>query len=287
MITFATLDKLRAWRASAAAPVALVPTMGALHEGHATLVREARTRAGENGAVVASIFVNPLQFGPGEDFGQYPRTLDADLAICEQNGADIVFAPAAGQLYADDASIRIIETKLSQVMCGASRPGHFDGVCTVVAKLFNIVQPHLAVFGKKDYQQLAIVRRLARDLDFPVTIQAIETVREADGLAMSSRNRYLSLEERTQATALFRALNRAAEAWRSGVSGAKNLREIVLDEIRTGAPLGRVDYVSVVDSRSLAAVDVVHDQGLIALAVYFGKARLIDNIELHRDQSGG
>lgn len=282
-----TIEKLREWRKAAPCPVVLVPTMGALHQGHAALVREARRAAGNNGSVVVSIFVNPLQFGPGEDFERYPRALESDLGICEESGAALVFAPAARELYAADRSIRICEGSLSRALCGASRPGHFEGVCTVVAKLFNLVQPHVAVFGKKDYQQLAIIRRMVRDLDFPVAIRGMETVREADGLAMSSRNQYLSEAERAQAVVLFRALKRAADAWAGSVTGAQRLRELVLDEIRTGAPLGRVDYVSIVDSRSLQPIDVVHDHGLVALAVWFGKTRLIDNVELHREESHG
>lgn len=282
-----TIEKLRSWRHAAPGPVVLVPTMGALHQGHAALVREARRMAGNTGSVVVSIFVNPLQFGPGEDFERYPRAMASDLGICEESRADLVFAPAARELYAGDRSIRICEGSLSRALCGASRPGHFEGVCTVVAKLFNLVQPHVALFGKKDYQQLAIIRRMVRDLDFPVAIHGMETVREADGLAMSSRNQYLSEAERAQAPALFRALKRAADAWSGGVTGAQRLREMVLDEIRTRAPLGQVDYVSIVDSRSLQPIDVVHDCGLVGLAVWFGKARLIDNVELHREESHG
>lgn len=284
---FDTVAALREWRRSGTAKVHFVPTMGALHAGHAALVREARRLAGGDGRVAVSIFVNPLQFGPNEDLDRYPRTLAADLAMCADAGADVVFAPAVKEVYFDDRSIQVTEASLSGVLCGASRPGHFNGVCTVVAKLFNLVQPDEAVFGKKDYQQLAIIRRLVRDLDFPVVIRGVETVREADGLAMSSRNRYLSPEERAQAPALRSSLAKAHEAWRTGTSESARLLDIVVGELAAAAPLGLVDYVSVADSRTLRPLDVVPDHGLIALAVFFGKTRLIDNIELHREQSGG
>ncbi|HEY1049473.1 MAG TPA: pantoate--beta-alanine ligase [Prosthecobacter sp.] len=276
-----TVKDLRAWR-KAAGKVYFVPTMGALHEGHATLIREARKLAGSEARVAASIFVNPLQFGPNEDFDRYPRTFEADLALCQEAGADMVFAPAVKEVYFPDRSIKILETSLSNVLCGASRPGHFDGVCTVVAKLFNLVLPDVSLFGKKDYQQLAIIRRLVRDLDFPVEIQGVETVREADGLAMSSRNRYLSAAERAQAPALQAALALAREAWQSGVTGSRRLLEIIQDHLAAHAPLGRTDYVSIVDRHTLQPLDLVKNDSLIALAVFFDKARLIDNTELVR-----
>ena len=262
--------------------IVLVPTMGALHEGHLALVRDARLLAGEGGRVAVSIFVNPLQFGPGEDLDRYPRTLEADLAGCRAAGADAVFVPEAAQLYHPDRSIKIIETTLSKTLCGASRPGHFDGVCTVVAKLFNLFQPQAAVFGKKDFQQLAIIRRMARDLDIPVALHGVETVREPDGLALSSRNRYLSAEERAQAPALHAALGLARDAWLDGTTGAARLRQLIAEHLAEHAPLGRVDYISLVDAATLEDRNVLpHDQHhLIALAVFFGGARLIDNIEL-------
>ena len=280
-----TVAELRAWRRESNARVFLVPTMGALHEGHAALVREARRLAGKDGQVAVTIFVNPLQFGPNEDFDRYPRTLEADLAICDAAGADMVFAPTVREVYFEDRSIKVTESSLSTVLCGASRPGHFDGVCTVVAKLFNLVQPDDAVFGKKDYQQLAVIRRLVRDLDFPIVIHGLDTVREADGLAMSSRNRYLTEDERSRAPALRRGLLKAREAWLSGMADAANLAGLISDEISRSAPQARVDYISVVDSRTMQSLDQVTDHGLIALAVFFGKTRLIDNIELHREQS--
>lgn len=276
-----TVKDLRAWR-KAAGKVYFVPTMGALHEGHATLIREARKLAGSEATVAASIFVNPLQFGPNEDFDRYPRTLEPDLALCQEAGADMVFAPSVKEVYFPDRSIKILETSLSNVLCGASRPGHFDGVCTVVAKLFNLVQPDVSFFGKKDYQQLAIIRRLVRDLDIPVEVQGVETVRESDGLAMSSRNRYLSAAERAQAPALHGALSLAHEAWQSGVTGSRRLLEIIHQHLATNATLGRKDYISIVDRHTLQPLDIVKNDGLIALAVFFDKARLIDNIELVR-----
>jgi pantoate--beta-alanine ligase len=276
-----TTAELRAWRAEPG-EVFFVPTMGALHEGHAALVREARRLAGPGARVAASIFVNPLQFGPSEDFERYPRTLEADLEICRASGADVVFAPAVGEVYFPDRSIQILEHRLSRHLCGASRPGHFDGVCTVVAKLFNLVQPAHALFGKKDYQQLAIIRRLVRDLDFPVAIHGVETVREADGLAMSSRNRYLSAEERAQAPALQAALQAARAAWLGGVESADDLIRIIRGHLSTHAPLGRCDYIAIVDRESLEPLETVPREGLAALAVHFGKARLIDNLELVR-----
>lgn len=282
MILLHTVLELRQWRQNAAHPVVLVPTMGALHEGHLELVREARRLVGESGSVAVSLFVNPLQFGPKEDLDRYPRTLEADVAGCEASGADLVFAPPVKEIYHPDRSIQIIEQSLSKVLCGVSRPGHFDGVCTVVAKLFNLFQPHDAVFGKKDFQQLAIIRRLVRDLDIPVTLHGMETVREVDGLAMSSRNRYLTPEERAQAPALRNALQKARVAWQSGITGAARLRQIIADHLANHAPLGRVDYIGLVDAQTLEekAVLPAGQQHVIALAVFFGGARLIDNIEL-------
>jgi pantoate--beta-alanine ligase len=281
MTLIETVKELRAWRKSAGHLV-FVPTMGALHEGHATLVREARLLAGSQAKVAASIFVNPLQFGPNEDFDRYPRTLDQDLAMCAEAGADMVFAPSVQEVYHADRSIQIRESSLSNVLCGASRPGHFDGVCTVVAKLFHLMQPDEAVFGKKDYQQLAIIRRLVRDLDIPVLVHGIETVRESDGLAMSSRNRYLSAAERAQAPALRAALLQAKEAWLGGVTGSQRLIETIRAVLANQASIGRPDYITLVDQQTLQPLTIAHEHSLIALAVFFDKARLIDNIELSR-----
>lgn len=258
----------------------LVPTMGALHEGHAVLIRAAREIAGANGNVAVSIFVNPLQFGPGEDFEKYPRTLIEDLGICRDNGADMIFAPKADELYPADRSITLHETGLSQLLCGASRPGHFDGVCTVVAKLFNLVGCDDAVFGKKDWQQLAIIRRLVRDLDFNVVLHGIDTMREEDGLAMSSRNRYLTPEERAQAPAIRAALVAARTAWKNGERDPAALQRMITQHLQQHAPLGRIDYISPVDAATLQPVSATTEHVVIAAAVVFGAARLIDNVEL-------
>lgn len=257
-------------------PLVLVPTMGALHAGHAALVREARRLAGKGGTVVVSIFVNPTQFAPGEDFDAYPRNLDADRETCSRAGADVIFHPAAGDMYAGDASVTIGESRLSRLLCGASRPTHFAGVCTVVAKLFNLVRPDIAVFGKKDFQQLAIIRRLVRDLNMGVQVHGVETTREDDGLAMSSRNTYLDREQRAQAPAIRRALLAAdlrlpAEGMLAGIAS----------QLHREAPLGQIDYLELVDADSLERIGQVGERpALLALAVFFGRTRLIDNLEI-------
>jgi len=276
------IRQLRAWTSvNRGTRCVFVPTMGALHEGHAALVRTAREIAGPGGNVLVSIFVNPLQFGPNEDFAKYPRTLIEDLSICRDNGADAIFVPKAEDLYPTDRSIQLTETQLSRRLCGASRPGHFDGVCTVVAKLFNLVQPDDAVFGKKDYQQLAIIRRLVRDLDFNLVIHGVDTVREPDGLAMSSRNRYLTPEERAQAPTIRRALLQARDRYvKDGERDPQVLRKLITDEIAAHAPLGRLDYAEIVDTSTLDQITAQTELALVAIAVFFGGARLIDNIEL-------
>ncbi len=281
MHVFHTIADYRRWhRDTAGTPLVLVPTMGALHEGHLNLMREARTLAGERGRVAVTIFVNPLQFGPKEDFSKYPRELEADSAKCASVGVDAIFAPNAEEMYAPDRSVIVLETRLSKVLCGASRPGHFDGVCTVVLKLFNITQPDTAVFGKKDYQQLAIIRRMVRDLDVPVEIVGSETVREADGLAMSSRNRYLTPEERAQAPAIRQGLLHARSLWESGETDAETLKSAFLAKLSQLAPLARVDYIECTDACSLESQSAIASPGLMATAVFFGKTRLIDNMEL-------
>jgi pantoate--beta-alanine ligase len=276
------IRQLRAWGTiNKGTRCVLVPTMGALHEGHASLIRAARDIAGASGNVAVSIFVNPLQFGPGEDFEKYPRTLIEDLGLCRDNGADMIFVPKTDDLYPAERSIVLHETSLSQMLCGASRPGHFDGVCTVVAKLFNLVQCEDAVFGKKDFQQLAIIRRLVRDLDFNVVLHAIDTVREADGLAMSSRNRYLSPEERAQAPAVYAALKSARDSWKKGGErDPATLINLIKQHIEQHAPLGRIDYISAADAATLQPVSATTETVVIASAVFFGTTRLIDNVEL-------
>jgi len=258
-------------------PVVLVPTMGALHAGHVRLLEKARALAGDDGSVVASIFVNPTQFAPGEDFDAYPRPLEADLEKCRAAGVDAVFNPTATDMYAADRSVDVLESDLSTRLCGASRPGHFAGVGTVVLKLFLLVRPDAAVFGKKDYQQLAIIRRIVRDLNVPVAIHGAETVREADGLAMSSRNVYLNADERAQAPALRAALLATAERIAAGESDPTTfLRATFL----RSAPLARIDYLEIVDRATLRPLDTVTGEALLVAAVFFGKTRLIDNLEV-------
>lgn len=260
--------------------VAFVPTMGALHTGHAELIRRARRLAGRDGAVVVSVFVNPLQFGPNEDFERYPRPLDQDIAVCREMGADVIFHPAPGEMYPGGETVFVEENKLSAGLCGRSRPGHFRGVCTVVAKLFNIVRPHLAVFGEKDYQQLAIIRQMTRDLNFPIKIVGAPTVREADGLAISSRNRYLSAEERASAPAIRKALLAVRAAHLDGEKSAAKLLKIAGKTIRP-AKGARIDYIEIVDAANLAPLKRVEGKAVIAAAVFFGTTRLIDNLALN------
>ena len=257
-------------------PVALVPTMGALHAGHLALIDHARKAVGIHGFVVVSIFVNPLQFGPKEDLSKYPRPLRADLARCRERGVDIVFHPDVNGMYLPGASVVVDEELLSAGLCGRSRPGHFRGVCTVVAKLFNLARPDVAVFGRKDYQQLAIIRRMVRDLHFALRVLPAEIVREADGLALSSRNVYLTAEERAQAPVLRRALEQAAKCARAGEHDAAVLRAAMAAELAT-APLAKVDYIEIVDAENLQTVRSVENPSVMALAVFFGRTRLIDN----------
>ncbi len=260
-------------------PVVLVPTMGALHDGHAALIDHARHLAGRGGLVVVSIFVNPTQFGPAEDFTRYPRTLDADRKLCVEHGADVIFHPTAEAMYPSGFSAFVDESEVSARLCGASRPGHFRGVCTVVLKLFQITQPDSAVFGLKDFQQCAVIRRMVRDLNVPVRIVPVETVREPDGLALSSRNRYLSAEERAHASVLRRALLAASAAFVAGETSAAKLRRLLLKTIAT-APLARLDYAEIADADTLRPVREVRRGTVLALAVFFGKTRLIDNLWL-------
>jgi pantoate--beta-alanine ligase len=257
-------------------PLVLVPTMGALHEGHLALVRKARREAGRQGTVIASIFVNPTQFGPHEDFKRYPRPFAQDCRLLRSVQCDLVFAPAAEEMYFPDRSISVLEGSLSKVMCGASRPGHFDGVCNVVSKLFHLIGPDRAIFGEKDFQQLAILRRLVRDLNFPVRLLSGPTVREADGLALSSRNRFLKPEEREQAPVIFRVLRDAEEKVRRGSSSPAQLQKYIERKI-SQAPRARIDYVTLVDPETLTRKSTLSLPLLMAVAVFFGTTRLIDN----------
>jgi pantoate--beta-alanine ligase len=257
----------------------LVPTMGALHKAHGELIRVAREYAGKDGEVAVSIFVNPLQFEPGSDYECYPRPEKGDEDFCRGADVDLLFRPALSEMYLDDRSVFVEETSLSSTLEGESRPGHFRGVCTVVAKLFNILSPDAAVFGEKDFQQLAIIRRMVRDLNYKIDIVGMPTIREDDGLACSSRNQYLNAEERKQAPVLRRALLAAAERAKAGEKSAKAIVDLVRKQILT-ASLARIDYINLVDAENLQALETVQPNSLLALALFFGETRLIDNTRL-------
>jgi pantoate--beta-alanine ligase len=257
----------------------LVPTMGALHRGHGELIRIARDAAGRDGEVAVSIFVNPLQFAPGGDYEKYPRREESDDEFCRKAGVDILFRPSAGEMYAANFSVAVEEDSLANTLEGKSRPGHFRGVCTVVAKLFNILNPDAAVFGEKDFQQLAIIRRMVRDLNFPVEIIGAPTVREADGLACSSRNQYLSAVEREQAPVLQRALRAARQEVRSGERSTETILAAAREVIAT-ASLVRIDYLEIVNAETLQQAVEADPDSLIVVAAFFGKTRLIDNLRL-------
>ncbi len=263
-------------RAREKSPRVLVPTMGALHEGHRELMRMAREHAGRDGEVVVSIFVNPLQFEPGADFERYPRPEKEDEDFCRDADVDLLFRPAPNEMYFEDRSTFVAETSLSQTLCGRSRPGHFRGVCTVVAKLFNVLSPDAAVFGEKDFQQLAIIRRMVRDLNYKIDIVGVPTVREDDGLAFSSRNRYLNADERTQAAVLRKALLAAANAKLKSRNEVVDLARKIIGQ----TPLARIDYIDLVDAKNLQPLEIAKPNALLAVAVFFGKTRLIDNIRL-------
>ncbi len=257
--------------------IGFVPTMGNLHDGHLSLVRIAKRHSD---VVVVSIFVNPTQFGPNEDFAAYPRTFEADCALCAAEGVDLVFYPSVPEMYPEGASVAVTENALSRTLCGAARPGHFNGVCTVVAKLFNVVLPHVAVFGEKDGQQLRIILRMVRDLRFPVEIVSGPTAREPDGLARSSRNQYLTPEQRPQAVCLRRALD---EAERRFAAGERDPQQLVaaMRAVVAQAPAAKIDYIEIVDDETLQPLaGPIARPALAALAVWVGKPRLIDNAVL-------
>jgi pantoate--beta-alanine ligase len=274
MRTLGTLAELASFRARAGSPVVLVPTMGALHHGHAALIDAARSRAGQSGTVIVSIFVNPTQFGPHEDLANYPRPFDADLSLCTAHGADAVFAPSVPEMYPPGDSTFVDETVLSRGLCGARRPGHFRGVCTVVAKLFHLTRPDAAILGEKDFQQLAVIRRMTRDLFPGLEIIGHPTVRESDGLAMSSRNRYLAAEERRRATSFPAALRTAAEE--------ASPREVVATAtaLITQGTGAAPEYVEVVDAETLEPLETLDRPAVLAAAVKIGETRLIDNVRL-------
>jgi len=256
--------------------IGFVPTMGYLHEGHLQLIDIARQHSD---FVVVSIFVNPTQFGPHEDFASYPRDFERDRKLCEARGADLIFAPEVSEMYPERSLITFQIEKLADHLCGARRPGHFNGVVLVVSKLFNIVQPDIAVFGQKDAQQLIIIKRLVQDLNFPVRIISAPTVREPDGLAMSSRNVYLSPTQRAQSTVLYKSLQRAKALIESGERDAKRVIAEIERVIATASE-AKIDYIEIVRVSDLQPIEKLDGLVLIALAVYFGKARLIDNIIL-------
>jgi pantoate--beta-alanine ligase len=280
--------ELAAARAGLRGPVVLVPTMGALHDGHRALLRRARELAGEAGSVIVSIFVNPLQFGPGEDLDRYPRTLEADMAVCRDEGAALVFAPGPAEIFPAAPAITIDPGPVGTVLEGEFRPGFFRGVLTVVIKLMGLVRPDIAVFGEKDRQQLALVRRMAADLDTGVEIAAVPTVREPDGLATSSRNRYLSLAERRTALSLPGALRAAAAEAPAGAAKALAAARFVLDEAAHADPPLRVDYLVLADPVSFAPLDEGHTgAAVLAVAARVGSTRLIDNVGLTLQGAAG
>lgn len=285
MIVTTTRAGLAAAREKAAAPLVLVPTMGALHEGHRALLRRARELAGPGGTVAVSVFVNPLQFGPGEDLDSYPRTLAADLAACEQEQAGLVFAPSAREMYPRQQRVMVDPGPAGEILEGEFRPGFFRGVLTVVLKLLGLVRPDIAVFGQKDAQQLALVRAMVTDFALGVRIEAVPTVRAADGLALSSRNKYLSAAERAVAPVLHRALAAGAERAAGGPGAVLSAARAVLEEAEASSPAGtspRVDYLALVDGRSYRPVrdDDLEFQGsaVLAIAAKVGTTRLIDNV---------
>lgn len=265
-------SKVKEWKAQGLS-VGLVPTMGYLHEGHESLIKRAVL---ENDKVVVSVFVNPTQFGPNEDLEDYPRDLHRDSNLCEKAGAELIFHPEPKEMYGEGACTKVHVDGLTTGLCGKSRPIHFDGVCTVVSKLFNIIPADRAYFGEKDAQQLAVIKRIVRDLNFDIEIVGCPIIREEDGLAKSSRNTYLSTEERKAALVLSRSLSKAKEVINSGVTDVSVIKETICEVIEK-EPCAKIDYVEIVDSEELVSVDEIEKDVLIALAVYIGKTRLIDN----------
>ncbi|HEX5368331.1 MAG TPA: pantoate--beta-alanine ligase [Dehalococcoidia bacterium] len=276
MQTLKTVAEVRTTRAAISGSVGLVPTMGALHEGHLTLVRKARVA---NDHVWVSIFVNPTQFGPNEDFAAYPRDIERDLALLEKEGAEAVFLPSVEEMYPPDGTTYVDAGPVSEVLEGAFRPGHFRGVTTVVLKLLNIVQPTRAYFGRKDAQQLVVIRRMVRDLNLNIEVVPVDTVREPDGLALSSRNAYLNQAERKSALCLSEALNLAREMWTRGARDAEAFRRRMRDVIDE-EELASIDYVSVADPKTLQELERIKGRALVSLAVRIGRTRLIDNVTI-------
>ncbi len=254
--------------------IGLVPTMGFLHEGHMSLIRKARE---DTDCVIVSIFVNPVQFGPKEDFKKYPRGLKRDLGLCEKENADIVFAPKTEEMYPENYATYVNVEKITDTLCGAFRPGHFCGVVTVVAKLFNIIMPDIAYFGQKDSQQIVVIKKMAEDLNMSVRIKAMPIVREKDGLAMSSRNAYLNQEERIQAQSIYKSLKLAKELFNNG---ERNSGKIInkMKQIINKQSEAKIDYIKAVDAKDLKDIKKISGKALVTIAVWFGKTRLIDNI---------
>jgi len=271
-----TIAEIRELRRQISSSVGLVPTMGYFHEGHLALVKRARA---ENPTIVVSIFVNPTQFGPSEDFATYPRDMNRDLKLLEREKTDIVFVPSDEEMYPYGYSSWVDVGGVTEHLEGARRPGHFRGVATVVAKLFNIIQPTRAYFGQKDAQQAVVIKRMVTDLNMMIEIVVVPTVRESDGLAMSSRNIYLNTEERQKATILFKALSLATQLWQSGEKDADNIRQQMSLLIQK-EPLAKIDYVSIADANTLEELKLIDYSALVSLAVRIGKTRLIDNIVL-------
>jgi len=277
--TITELQELIKYEKSQHHSIGLVPTMGFLHEGHRALLKRARQ---ENEMIVLSVFVNPLQFGPNEDLTNYPRDFDRDQKVAEEVGVDILFHPSVQEMYPNELSVTMQVHKRTNVLCGKSRPGHFDGVVTVLTKLFHLVQPNKVYFGKKDAQQVAVVDSLVNDLNFPLQIVAVDTVREHDGLAKSSRNVYLTEEERAGAPILYRSLQRGLELIRAGEKNPESVISCIADMIHAETT-GEVDYVSVLSYPNLETVKLINGDYIIALAVKFSKARLIDNVIFNQE----
>jgi len=273
-----TVGEIKRLRTDLKAPVALVPTMGYLHDGHLSLIR---TAVKECVSVVVSIFVNPTQFNPGEDFKSYPRDLEHDLSLLEKESVDIVFNPSLEEMYPESFSSWVEVSGITERLEGKSRPTHFRGVTTVVAKLFNIIMPDKAYFGQKDAQQAIVIKKMVKDLNMDIEIITLPTVREADGLAMSSRNNYLKPRERQAATILYKALKEADKLYKSGVKSADSLRRKIR-EVIDAEPLAEIDYISIADNETLVELDEVVPPALVSLAVKIGKTRLIDNIVIYQ-----
>lgn len=269
-------DQVKSWRNNGES-IGLVPTMGYLHEGHQSLMASAKK---DNQRVIVTIFVNPMQFGPKEDLASYPRDLERDKKACQQMGVDLIFCPSADEMYDANFNSYVNVNGLTDALCGKKRPGHFKGVCTVVTKLFNITQPDRAYFGQKDAQQLAVIQRMVQDLNIPIEIIGCPIVRESDGLAKSSRNSYLSEQERLAAICLYRSIEQAKQMIKAGEKSVSTILKAMKNVINN-EPLAKIDYIEFVDFATLTNVDVLKQDSLCALAVYIGKTRLIDNFIYH------